>query len=434
MTTTKKISYKDDFSDSDSTIIDSDIGDFVTQNDGIQASTSYLLDTFYQKQNDDELNAILKKYSNFSSNPSATSHASKTEDYNTIELSSDEDLPCVQAVPSHSKKENRKEYINVFETACSYDVDESDSISDSKNDKASIKSRKRDRQTALDKKEKKKEKIRKQEEAAKEKRMKQALASANRNMKPENCMKVVETAEDNETDEAILIMDWKEVINLVNEKTLVSRIETIKQAINKSKLFILIYEIENYFKYCKRYKLNSDKINNKKDKVYGDVPKISRMEVEAMLTELQVLHSCCHQFVETPQIVGKMVGHFTKSIALLPYKMEMYKKQQETDWFLSGDNRDCVKVDKNGNGLRRLWQQQLTTFQLARLEHAEAIVTKYPTLHSLLEECSTSDEKVVQDLPIRRAAGPLTTVRRIGPELSKTIYTYFTSIEGELKI
>lgn len=32
---------------------------------------------------------------------------------------------------------------------------------------------------------------------------------------------------------------------------------------------------------------------------------------------------------------------------------------------------------------------------------------------------------------IRRAAGPLTTIRKIGPELSKKIYLMFTSEDGE---
>lgn len=42
-------------------------------------------------------------------------------------------------------------------------------------------------------------------------------------------------------------------------------------------------------------------------------------------------------------------------------------------------------MDKNGNGLQRLWQQQLTAFPLARLETAQAIASKYPTVSNLLE-------------------------------------------------
>lgn len=55
------------------------------------------------------------------------------------------------------------------------------------------------------------------------------------------------------------------------------------------------------------------------------------------------------------------------------------------DWYVAGDNKDCVKVDKNGNGLSRLWQQQLTQFTLARLETAEAIASMYPSPASLMQ-------------------------------------------------
>lgn len=55
------------------------------------------------------------------------------------------------------------------------------------------------------------------------------------------------------------------------------------------------------------------------------------------------------------------------------------------DWYISGDNKDSVRVDKNGNGLHRLWQQQITQFTMARLETAEAIISVYPSPRVLIE-------------------------------------------------
>lgn len=55
--------------------------------------------------------------------------------------------------------------------------------------------------------------------------------------------------------------------------------------------------------------------------------------------------------------------------------------------FFAGDNKDCVKIDKDGNGLNRLWNQMLRMFPLASLETAEAITSLYPTMHSLMEVC-----------------------------------------------
>lgn len=123
--------------------------------------------------------------------------------------------------------------------------------------------------------------------------------------------------------------------------------------------------------------------------------------------------------------------------------IEIYSRQQKSekfqkvDWYMGCDNRDCVRVDKDGNGLNRLWKQILTTFPLARLETAEAIMNKYPTVSSLMEaydKCASPNEAelLLQDIQIRRAAGPLSSSRRIGPELSKKVYKFFSTTDPEL--
>ncbi|KAJ8931426.1 hypothetical protein NQ314_015665 [Rhamnusium bicolor] len=111
-------------------------------------------------------------------------------------------------------------------------------------------------------------------------------------------------------------------------------------------------------------------------------------------------------------------------------KEEKYKLQSE---FFNDSNKDTIRVDKNGNGLGRLWHQMLTMFPLARLETAEAITAAYPTPISLFnayDSCETKKEELLQDLPIRRALGPCISVRRIGPELSKKCYNFFCSTDN----
>lgn len=55
------------------------------------------------------------------------------------------------------------------------------------------------------------------------------------------------------------------------------------------------------------------------------------------------------------------------------------------DKYLQGDNKNCVQVDKNGNGLQRLWKQQLMSFPLSSLETAEAICMQYSSFKALAE-------------------------------------------------
>lgn len=67
------------------------------------------------------------------------------------------------------------------------------------------------------------------------------------------------------------------------------------------------------------------------------------------------------------------------------FRLEKQKKYQQNEKFMLGDNKDCVNVDKFGNGLQRLWKQQLTCFSLVGLETAEAITSEYPSLALLME-------------------------------------------------
>lgn len=86
---------------------------------------------------------------------------------------------------------------------------------------------------------------------------------------------------------------------------------------------------------------------------------------------------------------------------------------------------------------------------LARLETAEAISSVYPTPTSLFkviniifyqkllnehfqayEESLSDKEGLIENLPIRRAYGPLAKARKIGPELSKKCAIFFNSTEN----
>ncbi|KAF5269376.1 hypothetical protein FQA39_LY08768 [Lamprigera yunnana] len=486
----EKVSYEEDFSDSSSTITNLDLNEE-------QSVLKDISDECLKRDNENELETIFKKYTNRCSivNP----HYHKLND--AIVLSSDDEYSQEYVNENGSEKFNDNNGIvpyNDLNLKFDSELIPKENVTEinSKSKKRKVQSNLEKEQQKMEKERQKMkkatERARKKEEAEKQKQIKQALLSANKNAKPENCFKFItakldsniinekytgeilnslqalgvdfkfesqiipntimwisksqpqiidsETQihkKDTEVDQVLLIMNWKELIELIHSNTLLTHIDSIKSILNKKKIFILIYGIQGYFNYYKRQSQkelkNDTKGNSKIDTMYENVPKVSRKQLEYALTELQILQLCCHQFLENSKDMGEMVGHLTKSIALIPYKLAKYQKQQQLDWFISGDNKDCVNVDKNGNGLKRLWQQQLVTFPLTRLEHAEAIMAKYPSLKSLIEECNKVNEKgeqFLKDLPIRRAAGPLTTVRKLGPELSKKVYTYFTAING----
>lgn len=197
---------------------------------------------------------------------------------------------------------------------------------------------------------------------------------------------------------------------------------------------------ENYFAYQKKAagkgkaKSQSGKTG---DQDFRNFPDISRRQLESCLNEVQITAGCNSRLIATRHELALMVYQCTKAIAETPYKLEKNKSlANKFDWYAMGDSKNTVKVDKDGNGLKRLWQQQLCQFSLSSLEIAEAICSIYPTPANLIEaymNCTDEDDGInlLKDIPIRRAPGPLGTVRKVGPGLSKKIYLMFTSKDGE---
>lgn len=101
------------------------------------------------------------------------------------------------------------------------------------------------------------------------------------------------------------------------------------------------------------------------------------------------------------------------------------------NFYFGNESKDCVRV-VGSVGLGRLWQQHLIKLPWITLESAEAIMSVYPMPQDLLSafKASTAPETMLRDLPVRRAGGPLTTNRRLGPEMSRKIFQFYHSLDG----
>lgn len=74
-----------------------------------------------------------------------------------------------------------------------------------------------------------------------------------------------------------------------------------------------------YWKLQKQYE-KQENTSNKKYSDYKDSIKISRYELQYVLTELELRHSCCHRFIENIQELTQIISQYTNSIAQLPEK------------------------------------------------------------------------------------------------------------------
>ena len=135
-----------------------------------------------------------------------------------------------------------------------------------------------------------------------------------------------------------------------------------------------------------------------------------------------------------------MVLNITKSLSQIDYKIDKQKRQEDDfEWFAKGDSSQTVKIDKNGNGLINLWQQQICQFSTVGVDTAQAIVSQYKSPLALVKKyksCLNSEEGelLLQNIQIRRDFGLLSSNRRLGPQLSKKIYKFFNSDDPEAEL
>jgi hypothetical protein len=153
---------------------------------------------------------------------------------------------------------------------------------------------------------------------------------------------------------------------------------------------------------------------------------IGMKETEIKITQLQLLANCSHRLHETPDDVALTVGQMSKAIAEEPFKSKQNEKLDREQLFITSD----VKVDANEDvqSLGNLWQTQLVCLPKVTFEVAQSIRKEYPLPRMLMEayKQSTNPQAMLSEIQIIRT-GPLAKQRKIGPELSRKIYTLMTS-------
>jgi len=191
---------------------------------------------------------------------------------------------------------------------------------------------------------------------------------------------------------AIVIWSNYKAVKHVAEGTFCTSVSDCKTLIPNYNMTLVICGMEEYFTYRKKQKSDRNlgskesRYNSKGNQQFDMLPIISRQQLEMCLTEIQIVVKCSSRLIENSQDLALMICQYTKSISEIPYKLQKRGNQESKfDWYVMGDNKNTVRVDKDGNGLKRLWQQQLCQFNLSSLEVSEAICTVYPSPIQLIK-------------------------------------------------
>lgn len=232
----------------------------------------------------------------------------------------------------------------------------------------------------------------------------------------------------------LFIWSYDKLVTSVKYCTLIDTFRELKNKYNEFRIYLSIY---GFGEYCKKMSRKSvEAINGGEERVQKRrrTLEIPRNQVDMILCELEVLLKVSTRFLKNDRELSVLLQQITKAIAETPHRKEIEKRDLEKCWYARGDSRDCVKVDKDLNGLYRLWLQQLSQFNKSSLDIAKSIAEIYPSpfaLYQAYQKLSTQKEKelLLQDIQIKKGGS---STRRIGPELSRKISLLLSQENGEI--
>uniref|UniRef100_A0A2A4K6X0 ERCC4 domain-containing protein n=1 Tax=Heliothis virescens TaxID=7102 RepID=A0A2A4K6X0_HELVI len=207
----------------------------------------------------------------------------------------------------------------------------------------------------------------------------------------------------------------------VRTHTLASHLARAQQLCDAS-VTLLVYRPQDYFKSPRRKTSNSNRTP------------VSEVDFELAITDLLVSAGCDTVIASTPNELALTIVQFTKAIAEAPFKKAKRICDEQAEFYMRGDNKKCVAVDKDGAGMGRLWQQMIAILPQSSLEVSRALCAKYKTPLDLYEVLSADNIEEVADIGVSRAAVAGSKSRRIGPEFARKLHTLFTAHRGNTLI
>ncbi|KAM3957894.1 methyl methanesulfonate sensitivity 4 [Aphomia sociella] len=221
---------------------------------------------------------------------------------------------------------------------------------------------------------------------------------------------------------ALYVAEAEALAELVAERRLSVHLASMKE-LTACDITLLVFGLKDYFKSSGRKTLNSNR------------KLMTEIDLEMAITDLLVSADIDTVTVNTPNELALMIVQFTKAIAEEPYKKAKRACDEQAEFYMRGDNKKCVPVDKDGNGLSRLWQQMIAILPLSSLETSRSLCAKYKSPLELYEALQSPNSlSELADVGVSRAAVPGSRQRRLGPEFARKLHTLFTAEDGNILI
>ncbi|XP_049879566.1 crossover junction endonuclease EME1 [Pectinophora gossypiella] len=223
-------------------------------------------------------------------------------------------------------------------------------------------------------------------------------------------------------DRALYVQCAESVAELVASRGLATHVCSVRDIVGCA-VTLVVFGVKDYFKSTGRKTQNSNR------NVMTDV------KLEMAITDLLVSAGCDAVIVNTPNELALLVVQFTKAIAESPYKKAKRECDEQAEFYMRGVNKQCVAIDKNGNGKSRLWQQMVAILPQSSLETSRAICAQYKTPKMLYEALQTQHAvNEIADIGVARAGVPDARSRRVGPEFARRLQILFSAEDGDVLV
>ncbi|XP_059155576.1 crossover junction endonuclease EME1-like isoform X2 [Physella acuta] len=212
--------------------------------------------------------------------------------------------------------------------------------------------------------------------------------------------------------------------------TLTEWVSSILDAMPGQNLTVLIVGLKKYFS---NQKLSAKRKHreavtgqtSKARKKKQDSAVITSQEAEEAFVEVQLITGCVVQHVDSDEDLANYIKYYTKAVRDKPAKKDRF----DSVFSFLEEGASGLYVNKQGQGLSKVWKHQLMQFKNLGADTADALLSHYPSpclLHKVCKE-NKEAESVISEINVRRNASVISTNRKIGKEQARRIHTFMTS-------
>ncbi|KAJ8710978.1 hypothetical protein PYW07_008220 [Mythimna separata] len=230
-------------------------------------------------------------------------------------------------------------------------------------------------------------------------------------------------------DRALYVAELEELCEMITLHKLSPHLAQIRQLCD-CKLTLLVFKENNFFKNKGQAK-SSVQSSPRRKTSNSNRNQVTEIDLELALTDLMVTADVDTVIVNTASELALTIVQFTKAIAEAPIKEAKRACDEKAAFYMRGDNKNCIAVDKDGVGVGRLWQQMLAVLPHSSLEISRAICAQYKSPLELFESLQAADSIAkLADIGVSRAGVSTARTRRVGPEFARKLYTLFMASDG----